>query len=480
MSGFSFFWYDYETFGVDAKRDRPAQFGGIRTDADFRPIGEPLHLYCKPANDYLPDPEACLLTGITPQMALERGVPEAEFIARINEAFSVPNTCVVGYNNLRFDDEVTRNCLYRNLLDPYAREYRNGNSRWDLIDLMRLARALRPEGIVWPRDTDGRPSLRLDQLAPANGIVHDHAHDALSDVEATIAVARLLREQQPRLYQFLFEHRGKQPADKLLRTGQFEPVIHASEKFSAERHAIAVVVSLCIDPGNPNGRVAYDLGFDPTPLLTLDPKELNRRLYTPASELPEGVERLPLKTIHLNKCPVLAPLKTLRPADAERLGIDMGRCLQHLQQLKQAQGLADKIRQILDMGENRRENEISDPDLMIYSGGFFSDDDKYWLAKLKTLPPAELVGLDPPFEDERLPEMLFRYRARNYPETLTAEERTYWEAYRHKRLTDPAYGATLTLKTYREKLERLKTANADDPAKLYLLGKLEDYADGLG
>lgn len=475
MADFSFFWYDYETFGIDPARDRPAQFGGIRTDADLNPIESPLLLYCKPPRDYLPDPESCLLTGITPQMALQRGIPEAEFIDHINRAFCVPGTCVVGYNNIRFDDEVTRNSLYRNLLDPYAREYRKGNSRWDLIDLMRLARALRPDGIVWPVDGEGRPSLQLEQLTRANGISHDHAHDALSDVYATLAMARLLREKQPRLYHYVFDHRSKQAAEHLLCTGRFEPLVHASEKFPVERQAIAIIVALCEDPFNPNGRVAYDLSVDPDPLLTLPPSELHKRLYTPTRELPPGVERLPLKTVHLNKCPVLAPLNALRPVDAERLNLDIARCQHHLERLRQAEGIVDKIKTILEKGERRQGNAIVDPDLMIYSGGFFSHEDKHWLARTRAMPPAALAGLDPPFEDERLAEMLFRYRARNYPETLTHDEQKRWEDYRHKRLNDPGYGASLTVRQYQDKLEELAARVGGDHASRSVIEQLRCY-----
>ncbi|MGI9213480.1 MAG: exodeoxyribonuclease I [Methylococcaceae bacterium] len=475
MADFSFYWYDYETFGVSPGRDRPSQFGGMRTDADFNPLGSPLLLYCKPARDYLPDPEACLLTGITPQLALQKGLPEAEFIARIHQEFSVPGTCVVGYNSMRFDDEFTRHTLYRNLLDPYAREYRNGNSRWDLIDPLRLARALRPEGIEWPLDNDGKPSLRLEWLTQANGIVHDQAHDAVSDVLATLAMARLFRERQPRLFRYLFDQRSKQKAEALLQTGQFVAVIHASEKFAAERHAIAIVVALCRHPSNPNGRVAYDLSVDPTPLLTLSPKELHARLYTPTHQLPEGVERLPLKTVHINKCPVLAPLNTLKPADAARLGIDLNRCQHHLDQLRHSEGLASKIGAILDRGEQKERDGITDPDLMLYSGGFFSNEDKNLLDRLKSLPPTELAGLDLPFEDERLPEMLFRYRARNYPETLTDEERSRFEEYRKRRLNDPAYGASLTVRQYRDKLETLKINCEGDAQAGFVIEQLEQY-----
>lgn len=475
MSGCeSFYWYDYETFGADPRRDRPAQFAGVRTDTDLNPVSAPLVLYCKPAPDFLPSPDACLITGITPRKALREGIPEAYFIAAIHDEFSVPGTCVAGYNNIRFDDEVTRHSLYRNLFDPYAREWRNGNSRWDLIDMLRLARALRPEGIVWPTDETGRPSLRLELLTAANGIAHADAHDAVSDVRATIALARLLRERQPRLMQFLFDHRGKPRAAELLGLGTLRPVLHASEKFSVEQHCIAVVVALARHPRNPNGVVAYDLSVDPTPLLTLEADTLRERLYTPAASLPEGVERLPLKTVHLNKCPVLAPMKALRPEDIGRLDLDLPRCYEHLESLRPAApAVAEKIREILDVPPPATDE--SDPDLMLYDGGFLGDGDRATLDRLRRLDPWQLAGVRPAFRDPRLPEMLFRYRARNFPETLNAEEAARWEAFRLRRITAPGGGAGLVKGEYEARLSELESAPKATPRQKAIVESLREY-----
>jgi exodeoxyribonuclease-1 len=470
----SFYWYDYETFGADPRRDRPAQFAGIRTDTDLNPVSDPLVLYCRPAPDFLPSPDACLITGITPQTARRLGMAEAHFIAAIHDEFSVPGTCVAGYNNIRFDDEVTRHCLYRNLFDPYAREWRNGNSRWDLIDMLRLARALRPEGIVWPTDDTCRPSMKLELLTAANGIAHADAHDAVSDVRATIAMARLLRERQPRLMQFLFENRGKRQAADLLGLGTMQPVIHASEKFSAEKHCIAIVVALAQDPRNPNGVVVFDLSVDPTPLLTLDADTLRARLYTPAASLPEGVERLPLKTVHLNKYPVLAPMKALRPGDAERLDLNLARCREHLDALRPAAAtVAAKIREILDTPPPAVEE--SDPDTMLYEGGFLGDSDRATLDRLRRLDPWQLAQVRPEFRDPRLPEMLFRYRARNFPETLTPKETARWEAFRLRRLTLAGSGASLVKSEYEARLKALESASDLSPRQREILASLWNY-----
>jgi exodeoxyribonuclease-1 len=467
----SFYWYDYETFGTDPGRDRPAQFAGLRTDTELHPIEDPLVLYCKPARDYLPTPEACLLTGITPQIARHRGIPEAEFIAAIHEAFSVPGTCVAGYNNLRFDDEVTRYTLYRNLFDPYAREWRNGNSRWDLIDLMRLARALRPEGIEWPVDDAERPTFRLEALTAANGIAHAEAHDALADVRATLELARLVKSRQPRLYDWVLAHRGKAQVAELLNLGKMEPVLHVSEKFPAERHCAAVVVALAKHPRNGNGVAVYDLAVDPTPLLTLDAEELRRRLYTPVADLAPGLDRPPLKTVHLNRCPIVVPLRYVRPQDQERLSLDLPRCLKHLEALKAAPEVAAKVQAILEPEPKPTE----DPDLLLYAGGFLGDGDRALLNRLRSLSPAELARARPRFQDARLPEMLFRFRARNYPETLTPDEARRWEDYRVRRLTDPAGGATVVRSEYERRLRELEAVPDLTAARRAVIDSLWAY-----
>lgn len=469
----TFYFHDYETFGADPRRDRPSQFAGLRTDADFKVIGEPTVLYCRPPPDYLPDPDACLITGITPQLALEKGIREAEFAAAIHREMIQPQTCALGYNTLRFDDEFTRHLLYRNLYDPYEREWRDGNSRWDLIDLTRLVYALRPEGIEWPRQEDGRVSFRLERLSAANGLAHEHAHDALSDVFATIALARLLKAKKPRLFEFVRANRDKHAARDLLALGSWKPLLHVSEKYPAARGCLAVVVALAPHPENGNGVLVYDLSVAPDALIEADPTEIRRLLFTPAAQLGEGEARIPLKTVHVNKCPVLAPLSALRPEDAERLNIDLSVCLRHLERLSQAENLAEKLRDVFV----REEAPPTDPELALYSG-FLGDRDRRELIRLRNLPPEKLAGQHPDFDDPRLPELLFRYRARNWPETLSAEEKTRWEEFRQTRLCGPSFGSSV-LDEYRRKLIKLRTEVMSDADKTAVLDALGRYSESL-
>jgi len=475
MTQNSFYWHDYETFGVDPQRDRAVQFAGVRTDFYFNIIGEPLVIYCKPTDDSLPQPEACCVTGIAPQLALEKGICEAAFIALIHAQMVQENTCTLGYNNLRFDDEVTRNLLYRNFYDPYEREWKNGNSRWDLIDLIRTMHALRPEGIQWPVDSEGRVSFRLEKLTAENDIEHADAHDALSDVYATIALAKLIKQAQPKLFQFFLQNRGKHQIKQLLQLGSYTPVVHVSGMYGAEKQYLALVLPVCQHPTNSNGIVVYDLSVNPETMLSLSVEEIQQRIFTSKADLPEGVERIPLKTIHINKCPIVAPAKVLRASDAERLNIDINQCYIHRDLIQQSSDLMAKLTSVFSASKFTSVAE-SDPDLMIYSGGFFSPDDRQLIKTVRDLQPVALAGFDLQAKDPRLEQMLFRYRARNFPETLNVQEKRQWQDFCATRLSKENDKGFLDFVTFRQKIIELrKQENVDSQ----LLDDLEQYADDL-
>ncbi len=468
----SFYWHDYETSGTDSRRDRPVQFAGQRTTLELEPIGEPLSLYCKPARDVLPQPAACLVTGITPQLAERQGVIEAEFAARINEEFALPGTCGVGYNSIRFDDEFTRNLLYRNFYDPYEREYKNDNARWDIIDLARMCYALRPQGIEWPLRENRAPSFRLEDLAAANGLSHERAHDALSDVHATIAFARLLRTRQPRLWDFYFALRRKQRAFELLDYIHRTPVLHISSRYPAERGCLAIVAPLTLHPQRATSVIVYDLGTDPTPMLELDADEIADRLFTPQADLPEGVARIPLKAVHANKSPALAPLSALKDVDLTRIGLDPDRCMTHLQLLHNAPDLAEKLRQVFT--SPRDERGASDPELSIYSG-FANDADKRQFSEVRRTPAVELGKRDFGFRDPRYAQLLFRYRARNWPHTLTQDEHARWEEFCQARLTQSTSITHLTLDQYFAEIVAARANPATTGVQQALLDQLDAW-----
>ncbi|MGK2924662.1 MAG: exodeoxyribonuclease I [Lysobacterales bacterium] len=474
-SSTSFLWHDYETFGANPMTDRPAQFAAQRTDANLDPVGEPVTWYCEPADDVLPHPMACLITGITPQDASRQGLAETEFAQRILDEMMRPGTCTAGFNSIRFDDVVTRNLFYRNLRDPYEREFRNGNSRWDLIDLARMCYALRPEGVEWPLHEPGKPSFRLEDLSAANGIAHEGAHDALADVRATIGLARRLRAAQPRLFDWALEMRDQARVAALLDPVEPQPVLHTSARIAAARGCTTLVLPLALVPDRPKSVIAFDLAADPAPLIR-EPAEVIRDLvFTAAADLPEDVERLPLKVIHSNHVPMLAPLGTLKGVATDRIGLDPQLCLEHARQLLAAlDDVRAKVSEVFAQPGGAFEDS-SDPDRMLYSGGFFSPGDRHLMKKVLAVPPRELAGHLWSFQDQRLPLMVFRYRARNFPDTLTQKEREAWDRDRRARLVDTSDPAYFTLADFRQVISELREARAAEPSALRILDRLEAW-----
>ncbi len=481
MTAPTFLWHDYETFGANPRRDWPAQFAAVRTDADLNEIGEPMMLYCQPPLDRVPEPEACLITGITPQECAAKGVPEHQFAERINAALGQPGTIGAGYNSVRFDDEVTRFLLWRNLIEPYAREWQGGCSRWDLLDVVRCAHALRPEGIEWPQAEDGATSFKLERLTTANGLTHAAAHDALSDVRATIALARLIRQTNPKLFDFCLALRKKdRVAEELglpttLRDAQ--PFLHVSSRFGAARGCIAVMAPLAMHPTNKNELLAWDLSQDPGELADLKPDDVRARLFVANAALPEGVARLAIKGVHLNKSPIVIgnidTLRTRRPDLAERWGIDFGVAQANFERLRALPDLSALWTQVYTRPAPAGAVDV-DEDLY---GGFLGDADRRRLTQLRGLGAQELALARIGFDDERLAELVLRYRARNFPETLSGPEQAHWQAHRRARLM-AGEGGALTIAGLFDRIDTLAESTEDECGQ-GILESLYEWAEQL-
>lgn len=475
MSDETFLWHDYETFGADPRRDRPCQFAAIRTDSGLETVGEPVVWYCRPTSDMLPSPDACLITGITPQLADERGIPEYEFANRIFELMSEPGTCSVGYNNFRFDDEVSRFLFWRNFVDPYAREYKNGNSRFDVIDLLRMTRALRPEGIEWPLNDDGVPSFRLEDIARANGLDTENAHDALADVENTLALARLVRRHQPKLWRWALGLRARHRVEQLVE--QRTVLLHASSRYPAARACLAPVVPLFRHPRIKSQWLVWNLREDPEAFLEFDADTLADLQWTASADLPEGHRRLPVKWIRTNRCPMLSPIGVLDEAAAERTGIDPGRAAERADRIGRA---GEFVQRLTGVFSTPHDGQASDAETALYDG-FVPDSDRRIAERIRGQSPAEAAGLldagSGVFSDERLDELLLHYVGRHAGNRLTAEQRAAWRAYRRRRLLDDPDLAPLRLPEYRERIEALQRARPDCA---HLLDALRDWPDRIG
>jgi exodeoxyribonuclease-1 len=468
----SFLFYDLETFGADPRTSRIAQFAAIRTDTELNEIDEPISIFVRPADDLLPSPIATLITGIAPQAALRDGMNEAQAFSLIFDEMARPETCTLGYNSLRFDDEFVRYGLFRNFYDAYEREWRAGNCRWDLLDVLRLAHALRPDGLVWPKREDGATSFKLEHLAEANGVRIGDAHEALSDVRALIGLARKFKQAQPRLWDYALKLRDKRFAASLIDVVAMTPVLHVSQRFPASRLCAAPVLPLARHPRIDNRVLVFDLAQDPQALLRLSPAEIADRLYTPTGDLPEGEERIALKEIHLNRSPALVAWDHLREADFARLMISPQQVAERAALLREAgPALAEKVRQVFS---SERDRMPLDVDASLYDG-FIGDGDKRVFTEVRATPPPALGAKTFGFRDARLPELLFRYRARNWPDTLSTSERARWNDYRRLRLRDERGLSEYSFDTFRSEIAALRSTHSEDGGKQVLLDQLEAW-----
>ncbi|WP_041070103.1 exodeoxyribonuclease I [Candidatus Ishikawella capsulata] len=458
----NFLFYDYETFGKNTSLDRPAQFASLRTDINFNIIEKPQKFFCKLADDYLPQPEAVMVTGITPQIVQNQGVPEVEFAKRIHSILTKSNTCIIGYNNIHFDDEMTRNIFYRNFYDPYAWTWKNNNSRWDLLNVMRTCYALRPNGIIWPKRENGLPSFRLEHLTKANGITHNKAHDAISDVHATVELAKLVKKKQPNLFDFLFNHRQKQQLRMLIDLPHMQPLVYVSNTISTLQRNTSLVAPICWHPHNFNYLIIIDLTKDVSVLLDIDIKTLRKNIYK--SSLFNEI--IPTQVINLNKCPILAPANTLRIEDTIRLNIDRQQCIDNLLLLRKSPNIRNKILEIHSQFKPKiLSNNV---DTQLYKG-FFNNFDQVNMKIIHKTEPINLRLLNIQFNDKRLDKLLFRYRARNFPKTLSNKEKKLWFQHK-KKIFHPKY-----IHDFLCELRKLTVKNKNNINKIFLLKELYAY-----
>ena len=463
----TFFFYDLETSGLSARDDRIMQFAGQRTDLDFNPIGEPVNELIRLNDDTLPSPEALFVTGITPQATVADGYSEAEF-ARIliNDIFT-PDTIAIGFNNIRFDDEFVRHFLWRNFHDPYEWFWKDGRSRWDILDVVRMTRALRPEGIEWPVTEDGKATNRLELLTKLNGVDHYKAHDALSDVIATIEVTKLIHTKQPQLFDYLLKMRDKREVMHLVNLDDKRPFVYTSGRYDAEHNKTTVAFPLTT--GRNGNVVVYDLRYDPTSFVGLEQKELANILFASWEERQaKGFARLPVKELQYNRAPAVAPLGVLEQADGwGKINLDIVTVEKHKKILLSAPHFAENIRSLL---EGRPEFKKSpDPEAQLYDG-FVGDKDKIRIETVRNASEGELADFHPQFDDERLASLLLHYKARNYPMVLSESESVEWESWRSARVA-------AKLPVFMQSIAKMAPTATDD--QQFILQELQLWAESI-
>ena len=450
------------------------QFAAQRTDMNLKPVGEAYNYLIKISDDVLPDPDAVLITGITPQITISDGMTEAEFLKIFTSEIAVPDTIFVGFNSVRFDDEFMRFLHYRNFYDPYEWQWKDGRSRWDILDLVRMTRALRPEGIKWPYDSQGKPACRLTLLTSVNGLDHEKAHDALNDVQATIALARLIRSKQPKLFDYLLSLRDKKSVKEIVNKHQ--PFVYTSGKYSSDCEKTTVVATVANHPKR-DGVLVYDLTVDPTPFFKMSSKELAEAWKYSKDET---VKRLPVKTLQFNRCPAVAPLSVMDKETQARLKIAPDNLEKHLKLLRSDDTFGDKLLAALEMLDKQQQaswlQDDTEVDAKLYDG-FFSDEDKQQMQSARSATSQTIQDLSPSFKDDRLNALWPLYKARNFPKSLNDEDRETWEMFRQRKLL----GGKLNSRAAKffNRLEELAGQKNITGEQRYLLEELQLYGQSI-
>ncbi len=450
------------------------QFAGQRTDMNLKPLAEPDNILIRLSDDILPEPDAILITGITPQKTRADGISEAEFLRYFHESIAAPNTIFVGFNNVRFDDEFVRFANWRNFYDAYEWSWRDGRSRWDMLDVVRMTRALRPDGIEWPVDVNGKATNRLELLTAMNKLEHTDAHDALSDVRATIAVARMIRNKQPKLFEFLLNHRGKKEVENLVIKN--EPFVYTSGKYPSLYAKTTMAVNLGAHPGK-QGALVYDLRSDPDMLATQTPSQL-AKAWSEWTE--DETMRFPVKTLQYNRCPAVAPMNALKPEDYQRIQLDEKTITENLKKLRGHKDIYQKLLEAIKIMDKQRQTSfMADPqdvDSQLYDG-FIGDQDKTAMSVVRAAGADEVGSLDMTFSDPRLNELLPLYKARNFPNILTTEERMEWERFRERKLLGGAEKSAAA--RYFARLAELASREHLSGEQQYLLEELQLYGQSI-
>lgn len=457
----SFYFYDLETSGLNSRTDRIMQFAGQRTDTNFRPIGEPTNLLIELADDTLPSPQAIMVTGITPQSTKQDGISEREFCRFIIEEVATPGTTIMGYNSVRFDDEFIRNALWRNFYDSYEWQWKDRRSRWDLLDVVRLTRALRPEGIEWPVNDDGVSTNRLELITKCNGISHEHAHDALADVVALIEVTKLIKQKQPQLFDYLYNLRNKRAVHKLINLKDPKPFVYASGRYSAEGEKTTVAYPIAeARHGNP---LVFDLRFNLDELLAAEKdgtyeEKFGRKWRIGQDIKPEDRDFFPIvKTLQYNHCPAVAPLGVLDKANGwEKIKLTPEQVATNLKSLQSHPEFVERVQKTLS-----RKPEFPpavDVESALYEG-FLDDRDKLTCMAVRNNGAEDLRNFHPKVTDPRLGELILHYKAKNYPSSLDETEAQQWEEYRVARLKRQAPNFLAELQAVDAALSKGETFN---------------------
>jgi len=403
-----FVFYDFETTGTSPAFDQPLQFAAILTDDDLVPQDR-IDIRCRLSPHILPAPWAMAVTGVMPDMLTDPTLPTlfeftqtlADLVARWGPA------TWTGYNSIAFDEEMLRQALYQNLHpSPYLTQM-NGNDRMDIMKLVYATWVLANNALEWPIDDNGRHSFKLDRLAPENGFTQHDAHDALGDVEATIHIARLIRDHAPEVWCQSLRNRSKQDVNALVESGQ---VLTLVERFGAAPPRSYLGAYAGRSPDNPNSVGFMDLEMVDPVLLAGQGVDA---IAAAVSSTPKQI-----RSVTVNKCPSLFAATEV-PSEV-------------LRRAQELAGMSDLHRTVGQAMAGRYADREAPKHIeqQIY-GGFYSQADQRLLNQFQNADWETRVEIVQQLEDDRLRWLGQRIIHSNRPDLLEESDSTEW--FRHIR-----------------------------------------------
>jgi len=331
--------YDIESTSPDSSTTQMVQIALIETDGQLNILKdennkERAHMfYIKMRPDIIPEPGAFLVHKVDPEWVGHyktkninsdgKRIPEHIFSNCKNQPDGpvynqheaniliqsimtrTGNTCIAGYNSEKFDDEVIRHNFYRNMLEPYSHEWANGNHRADIIKAVQIVRMYSEKALKWPIGEDGKVSMKLERLSVENGLVHEKAHDALSDIYATIFLAKLIKDRRPSLWDKFKMLSDKQNVSRLVNSGE---VLTLTQMFiPKEKYGTTLALPLFQDNQNKNKYYLIDLLSDIEPILSMDADDLRDYIYSKKVEraLKYPDININIRSVSINKSPAI-------------------------------------------------------------------------------------------------------------------------------------------------------------------------------
>jgi exodeoxyribonuclease-1 len=460
----TYLFYDLETTGRSKCFDQILQFAAIRTDLNLNEL-ERHQIQVKLNCDVIPDPEAILIHHI-PVTDMLQGVAEIEAMTQIHALLNTPGTLSGGYNTLKFDDEFLRFSFHRNLLPPYTHQWANQCGRFDLYPLAQLYYLYHHECLNWPTTAEGKITLKLERLSQANQLATGAAHQAITDVEATVALARIFFKNKE-MWRYVMDFFDK--AAELKRRAKIPDFLETAQ----EKYPIALLVG-----------AAGSSDFFQYPALSL-----GQHLHYKNQTLWLRLDKKELATSTLDTFTQTTWVSHQKPGETFLLPFT-GRFKKHLSPERtliteqNLQWLSDNAPLLSEIQMHYRDYkypEIPNLDVQadLYTAGFLSREEERLCAQFHVVPPEKKALIAEQFPTARLQEITTRILGRHYPQHLSPTLREKWQGYLSQLPTNPSTDwrgeQRLTKNMAQQKMVELKKANTENALNLQLLTALEQY-----